>query len=162
MARQQQQQQNNCFQLLRMLEFAKIDFQHWKICHMAMFSMALMALLSVECRHHVCPSQLWFVARALLSEQHHLWGVTIFICAHIHQIGGMAKCMWVSSRPVARAPHLKYYTSIFVLCAAHEVRLHHILRYPWFSDKYFYLSLYKSYSISIFGDPSILVALGTN
>ena len=64
MARQQQQQQNNCFQLLRMLEFAKFDSQHWKNCHMAMFSMALMALLSVECHHHVCRSQLWFVAGA--------------------------------------------------------------------------------------------------
>ena len=62
--------------------------------------------------------------------------------------------------PVARAPHLKYYTSIFVLCAAHEVRIHHILRYLWFSAQYFYLSLYESYSTSIFGDPSILVAQG--
>ena len=160
MARQQQQQQNNCFQLLRMLEFAKIDFQHWKNCHMAMFSMALMAMLSVECRHHVCPSQLWFVAWALNNTIYGEWqssSVLIYIRLEEWQSAcGCHQGLW----PVARAPHLKYHTSIFVLCGAHEVRIHHILRYLWFSAQYFYLSLYKSYSISIFRDPSILIAQG--
>ena len=75
---------------------------------------------------HTCFQSLDCVARTCSkcgpSEQHHLWGVTIFICAHIHQIRGMAKCLWVSSRPLASGQGSTFEVSHIYICAVRYSR----------------------------------------